>query len=82
MRSLHGSSQRQTTHYKREEHYNALGLEKSATDEMIKTAYRKLARQHHPDKHASKSTEETKAAEEKFKKVQHAYNEIKKERGL
>ena len=44
--------------------------------------YRKLARQHHPDKHATKSPEETKAAEEKFKKIQQAYNEIKKERGL
>ncbi len=77
-----GGSRQQTTYYKREDHYKTLGLESSATDEVIKTTYRKLARQHHPDKHASKSPEETKAAEEKFKKIQQAYNEIKKERGL
>ena len=77
-----GSSGRQPTHYKRENHYKTLGLENTATDQEVKATYRKLARQHHPDKHASKSTEETKAAEEKFKKIQQAYNEIKKERGL
>ena len=77
-----GSSRQQTTYYKREDHYKTLGLEIKATDEVIKTTYRKLARQHHPDKHATKSPEETKAAEEKFKKIQQAYNEIKKERGL
>ena len=76
------SSHRHATPYKREENYKTLGLTSSDTDEIIKSTYRKLARQHHPDKHASKSAEETKAAEEKFKKIQQAYNEIKKERGL
>ena len=57
-------------------------MEITATDEVIKTTYRKLARQYHPDKHATKSPEESKAAEEKFKKIQQAYNEIKKEKGL
>ncbi len=77
-----GGGGRQTPYYKKEDHYKTLGLENTATDEVIKTTYRKLARQHHPDKHATKSPEETKAAEEKFKKIQQAYNEIKKERGL
>ncbi|MFM9943972.1 MAG: TerB family tellurite resistance protein [Bacteroidia bacterium] len=77
-----GGYGRQTSFYKRDDHYKTLGLESSATDEIIKTTYRKLARQYHPDKHASKSPQEVKAAEEKFKKIQEAYNEIKKERGL
>lgn len=77
-----GGSGRQTSYYNREDHYKTLGLESSATDDVVKATYRKLARQHHPDKHATKSPEETKAAEEKFKKIQQAYNEIKKERGL
>jgi DnaJ like chaperone protein len=76
------SSRQQSTYYRRDDHYKALGLESTNTDEEIKTTYRKLARQYHPDKHASKSAEEIKIAEEKFKKIQQAYNEIKKERGL
>lgn len=77
-----GASGQQTNNYRIAEHYKTLGLDITATDELVKKTYRKLARMHHPDKHASKSTEETKAAEEKFKKIQQAYNEIKKERGL
>jgi len=77
-----GSSNRQTTNYFREDHYATLGIESSSTNEEIKSTYRKLARQYHPDKHASKSTEEIKVAEDKFKKIQEAYNAIKKERGL
>lgn len=66
----------------KEDPYKELSLQPGATDDEIKSMYRKLARQYHPDKHASKSQEEQKAAEEKFKKIQTAYNEIKKERGL
>lgn len=77
-----GYSRQQTSYYKRTDHYKVLTLEPNATDEEIKTTYRKLARQYHPDKHASKSPEEVKSNEEKFKKIQEAYNQIKKERGL
>jgi len=76
------SSHQQPSYYRRHNHYKTLSIELTATDEEIKTAYRKLARQYHPDKHASKSAEEIKIAEEKFKSIQQAYNEIKKERGL
>ena len=49
--------------------YEVLGLEKGASQEEIKKAYRKLARQYHPDKNPG-DTE----AEEMFKEVQAAYD--------
>ncbi|MCB9252221.1 MAG: TerB family tellurite resistance protein [Flavobacteriales bacterium] len=80
---FNGSSGGRTTgSYSVEVHYSTLELTSSATDEEIKSKYRKLAREYHPDKHASKSEEEARAAEEKFKKIQLAYNEIKKARGM
>jgi curved DNA-binding protein len=54
-------------HNKRMSHYDTLGIPKTATQDEIKTAYRKLASKHHPDKGGS--TEE-------FKKVQTAYDTI------
>ncbi len=75
-------SGRPASYQKREDYYKTLGLESEATNEIIKSTYRKLARQHHPDKHASKSEDLAKAAEEKFKKIQEAYTHIKKERGM
>ena len=50
------------------DYYKALGVNKTATDDEIKKAYRKLAMKYHPD-HAK----EDKAAEEKFKQVSEAY---------
>src|SRR5881296_4045626 len=49
------------------DYYALLGLPRNATEEQIRTAYRKLARQYHPD--VSKATD----AAEKFKKVTEAY---------
>lgn len=48
--------------------YEVLGLSKSASDDEIKKAYRKLAKQYHPDMNKEKG------AEDKFKEVQHAYD--------
>src|SRR3954463_12996734 len=48
--------------------YKALGVDKKASQEDIKKAYRKLARQYHPDKNPGDKT-----AEERFKEVQGAY---------
>ena len=49
--------------------YQVLGVDKKASDEEIKKAYRKLARQYHPDTNAG-----DKQAEERFKEVQQAYS--------
>lgn len=62
--------------------YDVLNLKKTATDSEIKKAYRKLAIEYHPDKVANLGEEYQKAAKEKFQKVQEAYEQIKKERGL
>lgn len=47
--------------------YKILGVSKNATDQEIKSAYRKLALQYHPDRN------KTKEAEDKFKEVTKAY---------
>ncbi|MGZ3592256.1 MAG: DnaJ C-terminal domain-containing protein [Syntrophales bacterium] len=51
-----------------EDYYKLLGLEKKASSEDIKKAYRKLALKWHPDRNPN-----NKAAEEKFKKISEAY---------
>ena len=67
-----------------DKHYATLGTDRSATDEQIKTQYRKLVHEYHPDKIASKGLPEefTRFAENKFREIQEAYESIKKERHL
>ena len=62
--------------------YTVLEISPSATDDEVKSAYRRLAMKNHPDKVASLGPEIQKAAEEKFRKIQAAYETIKKERGM
>jgi len=51
------------------DYYEILGVSKSATEAELKSAYRKLALQWHPDKHPT----DKKQAEEKFKEINEAY---------
>jgi molecular chaperone DnaJ len=51
----------------RRDYYEVLGVERAASDEEIRKAYRKLARQHHPD------VDKRPDAEEKFKEIKEAY---------
>ncbi len=53
--------------------YEILGVPKTASDEDIKKAYRKLAISLHPDRFATASESEKKQAEVKFKEINHAY---------
>ena len=50
------------------DYYRILGINRNATDKDIKAAYRRLARQHHPDVNPG-----NKAAEERFKEINQAY---------
>lgn len=58
---------------KRKDYYKILGVERGASDEEIKRAYRKRALVHHPDRHSSSTEEEKKEHEKKFKEIGEAY---------
>src|SRR5438093_10120194 len=53
----------------REDYYKVLGVERGASADEIKKAYRRLARKHHPDVNPN-----DKSAEEKFKKISEAFD--------
>ena len=52
--------------------YSTLGVAKTASDDEIKQAYRKLAMQYHPDRNGG-----SKEAEEKFKAITEAYDVLR-----
>jgi DnaJ like chaperone protein len=62
--------------------YKILEVDANATDEEVKKAYRKMAVKYHPDKVDGMGEDVRKAAEEKFKRLQEAYDNIKKQRGM
>lgn len=64
------------------EAYKTIGSNTNASDDEIRKAYRKVCLKHHPDQFSTASKEVQKQEEEKFKKVQDAYNIIKKERNI
>ena len=56
------------------DYYEVLGIQKSASDDDIKQAYRKAALKWHPDRWVSGTDAEKKTAEEKFKEASEAYS--------
>jgi DnaJ like chaperone protein len=62
--------------------YKILEVESSCSNDELKKAYRRMAMKYHPDKVSHLGEEFRKAADEKFKKVNEAYERIKRERKL
>ncbi|MFT4838115.1 MAG: DnaJ like chaperone protein [Nonlabens sp.] len=62
--------------------YKILEIDKSVPDHEVKKAYRTMAKKYHPDKLMDMDEAYKKGAEEKFKKVQDAYETVRKERGI
>ncbi len=62
--------------------YKILEIEPTASDDEVKKAYRRMAMKYHPDKVSHLGEDFKTVAHEKFKKVQAAYDAIKKERGI
>jgi DnaJ like chaperone protein len=62
--------------------FTILEIDPSANDQEIKRAYRKMAAKFHPDKVSHLGKEFQEMAEEKFKAISEAYEQIKKERSI
>src|SRR3954469_3833100 len=56
----------------KQDYYSLLGVEKTASADDLKKAFRKLAMQHHPDRNP-----DDKEAEKQFKNINHAYDILK-----
>ena len=67
---------------KKRDYYEVLGVQKTATADEVKKAYRKMAFENHPDKVGHLGEDIRKAAEDKLTLINLAYEKIKKQRGL
>jgi DnaJ like chaperone protein len=62
--------------------YKILEVDPSASDEEVKKAYRRMALKYHPDKVSYLGEDFQKAANDKFQKLNEAYEDIKKQRNI
>lgn len=65
-----------------DEAYKVLEITPQATDDEVKKAFRNLAKKFHPDKVAGLGKEVEEQAQERFKKINDAYEKIKQARGI
>lgn len=68
--------QSETNYSKKDFFYRVLGLEKTASTEEVKNAYRRLVKLTHPDRFMKESQEIQKKMSEKFREIQTAYESI------
>jgi DnaJ like chaperone protein len=62
--------------------YKMLEVDEKSSDDELKKAYRRMAMKYHPDKVHHLGPDFQKDAQEKFKKINEAYEELKKQRGV
>lgn len=60
----------------KDKYYKVLGVQKGATQEEIKKAFRDLAKKHHPDRYANATEETRDFHEKKFKEINEAYEKL------
>ena len=74
------SYQRTTNTYTtdKSKYYTSLGVSKNASQDEIRKAYHKLAKEHHPDKFVNSSDSEKKYHENKMKEINDAYENLTK----
>ena len=82
IRAMYVRTERLTTTQRTTNNYIILEIQANATNEEVKKAYREMAKKFHPDKLAHLGADVQKAANEKFQKINAAYEAIKKERGM
>ncbi|MCQ2198370.1 MAG: DnaJ domain-containing protein [Paludibacteraceae bacterium] len=73
---------RSYTHSALESEYMTLGITSSATDDQVRTAWKKLISKWHPDRYESMGAEAVRNATENSKIINEAYNNICKARGM
>jgi DnaJ like chaperone protein len=78
----HSSSHMRPSNYSLKTAYTILEIDINATDSEVKKAYRSLVKKYHPDKLQHLGEVHVKAAEEKFKTIQEAYEKIRIKRGM
>ncbi|MDG1462177.1 MAG: co-chaperone DjlA [Gammaproteobacteria bacterium] len=85
-RSFGGGNANNSTNPQRDigQAYKALGIEPGISDKEVKTAYRRLMNQHHPDKLMAKGLPDSmlEVAKEKTREIRAAYEVIKESRGF
>jgi len=66
----------------KDDDYTILGINKDASDAEVKKAYRDMVKRYHPDRIETDDVAIRKGAEEKFKRIQEAYESIQRQRGF